>query len=53
MIKLFFDVTVKLLIELLVVAATIAAIIGVLWAWNAISPQSFEKSLKKVARYFK
>lgn len=53
MIEIFLTVSLKLFIEFLVIVATIAAIIGVLWTWNAISPQSFEKSLKKVARYFK
>ena len=53
MFELFFAVSLKLFIELLVVVATIAAIIGILWIWDKISPKSFERALRKVARYFK
>lgn len=53
MFELFIVVTLKLFIELLVIAATIAAIIGILWIWDTISPKSFERALRKVARYFK
>ena len=53
MIELFFAVTMKLFIELLVVVATMVAAIGALWIWDRINPESFERVLKKVARYFK
>lgn len=53
MIKLFFDVALKLFIELLIAVGVMLAAIGALWAWDKISPQSFERALIKLAHYFK
>ena len=53
MFELFFTVIFKLLKELLIAVAATAVVIGALWAWDKISPQSFERALTKLARYFK
>lgn len=53
MFEVFFAVSLKLFIEFLVVVAAMAAAIGILWLWDRISPQSFERALAKLARYFK
>ena len=57
MIKLFFDVTLKILRELLigigVVAAFTVVALFTLWIWNKINPESFDRFLAKLARYFK
>ena len=53
MVTLLLNVTFKLLLELLDCIAIGAILLGVLWIWDKISPQSFEKTLKRVARYFR
>ena len=53
MLSLFFTVTIKLFLVLLNAVVIAIAAIGILWAWNAISPKTFEEALRKVARYFK
>lgn len=53
MLNLFFAVTMKLLTALAMGVAVVAAAIVALWAWNAASPKSFERVLRKAARYFK
>ena len=53
MLELLIDVSSKLFKELLITIGVIAIAISVLWLWDKINPQSFEKVLEKVARYFK
>lgn len=53
MINLLAQTFSKLFIEFLFIIGIIVLVIGALWAWDRISPQSFERALKKVARYFK
>ena len=43
----------KLFTEVLIAVGVMLAVIGALWAWDRISPQSFERALTKLARYFK
>ena len=53
MIKLFFDVTIKLLFELGIVLIAILGVISILWVWNKTNPKHFDKTLRKLAHYFK
>ena len=53
MISLVIAITLKLLTELLIAVGVAALAVGALWVWDKLSPQSFEKVLEKVARYFK
>ena len=53
MFKVLLGVTVKLLLELLIVMAAVAILLLLLWAWDKTNPKHFEKTLKRLARHFR